>query len=86
MHGLLYVFMLLMPLTGLLGMNFTAYPLAFFGLPLPKFFMPNHAVSHWLFYLHKKFVWILIILIILHVLAAFKHLWINKDGVFQRMI
>ena len=35
--------------------------------------------------LHGIVAWVLVVLIGLHILAAFKHFFINKDGVFQRM-
>jgi len=35
---------------------------------------------------HYYFGWILVALITLHILAAFKHHFINKDGVLRRML
>jgi cytochrome b561 len=35
--------------------------------------------------MHSVIAWVFVGLISLHLLAALKHLLINKDGVFQRM-
>lgn len=84
-HFLLYVCMLVMPLTGFLGASFSKYGIAFFGHQLPEWTVKNHDIAEQFFEIHETFAWILVVLVILHVLAALKHLIINKDGVFQRM-
>ena len=84
-HVLLYLCLFLMPLSGALGAAFSKHGLAFFGHPLPRLVAPDHAMSERLFGLHGVVLWVLIALLALHVLAALKHLLIDKDGVFQRM-
>lgn len=84
-HWLLYVCIILMPLTGFLASSFGKYGIAFFGLPLPRWVNQNHDISSLLFKWHGIIAWVLVVLIVLHVLAAFKHLFINKDRIFQRM-
>lgn len=84
-HYLLYVCIIVMPLSGFLGESFGKYGIAFFGWPLPKWFNANQAISGMLFQIHNITVWVLVALVSLHVLAALKHFFINKDGVFQRM-
>lgn len=87
-HGvqlLLYFCMIMMPVTGFLGASFGTHGIAFFGWPIPKW-APQHAdLSEQLFEIHGVIAWALVVLIAVHVLAALKHLWIDKDGVFQRM-
>lgn len=85
-HGALYLMMVLMPLTGYLGAAFSGDGVAFFGLPMPDWSSKNDALKEQLFAAHSTIAWILVGLITVHVAAAFKHLWINKDGVFQRML
>ena len=84
-HGLLYLCLILMPLTGFLGAAFGPYGVAFFGLSLPDWAPHIKSVSHPLFSLHGILAWTLVSLISLHILAAIKHALINKDGVIKRM-
>lgn len=84
-HLLLYVCMVGMPLTGFIGASFGKHGISFFGWPLPVWTAKNSFIAEQLFETHEIIAWILIGLIVLHVLAAFKHLLWNKDGVFQRM-
>lgn len=84
-HLLLYICIVLMPLTGYLGASYGKHGVAFFGHPLPDWVTKNPKLSDQLFDIHGIVVWVLVALIALHVLAAFKHLLIDKDGVFQRM-
>ena len=84
-HVLLYFCMLIMPITGFFGASFSKYGVTFFGVPLPNIVKPSHTLSGQLFEVHGIVAWILVGLIALHLLAAIKHLVINKDKVFQRM-
>ena len=84
-HLLLYTCMVGMPLTGFIGASFGKHGISFFGWPLPVWTPKNAALAEQLFEIHGTIAWILVGLVVLHVLAAFKHLLWNKDGVFQRM-
>jgi cytochrome b561 len=84
-HWLLYVCMILMPLTGFIGASYSKYGVALFGLKIPDWASKNHDIAEIFFDIHGIIAWILVMLIILHVLAALKHLLINQDGIFQRM-
>jgi cytochrome b561 len=86
-HYLLYLFIILMALVGWVGSVAEGYIPSFFNLfslNLP-FIQKNEALGELLFQYHTYFAYILIGLITLHILAALKHLLINKDGVFERM-
>lgn len=85
MQGLLYVAMILMPITGYLGSAFGPDSMSFFGLNLPKWLLPNHAIAELIFNIHGVVIWVLISLVSIHVLGALKHLLVDKDGIFQRM-
>lgn len=85
-QGLLYVCMIVMPLTGFIGASFSKHAIVFFGLPLPSWVNPNHDIAELFFEVHETVAWILVALVGLHVLGAFKHLFIDKDAVFQRML
>lgn len=84
-HWLLYLWMLLLPLTGIIGSEYSRAGLAFFGIPLPAGVTPDRATAHQFFEIHSTLVWLLVILVVLHVLAALKHLVVNRDAVFRRM-
>jgi len=84
-HWLLYAWMLLLPITGIVGSEYSRAGLAFFGIPLPAGLAPDRATAHQFFEIHSTLVWLLVILVILHVLAALKHLVVNRDAVFRRM-
>jgi len=85
MHFLLYACIIVMPLTGFFGSSFGKHDIVFFGLPLPRWVTPNPDLTKLFFDIHVVVAWTLIVLISLHALAAFKHLIVDKDGVFQRM-
>ena len=57
----------------------------FFGWALPRLFEANRALAKIFYVTHGITVWILMALLVVHVLAALKHLLIDRDGVFQRM-
>lgn len=84
-HFMLYICMILMPLTGYLGASYSKDGVAFFGWQLPQWMNANHDVAEQFFEIHETIAWILIALILLHVMAAFQHLFFKKDGVFHRM-
>lgn len=84
-HVLLYFCMLIMPITGFIGALFSRYGVVFFGMKLPNWLNENHVISEQVFEVHAVVAWILVGLIALHILAAIKHLAINRDNVFQRM-
>jgi cytochrome b561 len=84
-HVLLYVCMLLMPISGFMGASLGKYGIVFFGVQLPIWFNQRHDLSELFFEVHEWVAWIFVGLIVLHVFAAMKHLLVNKDRVFQRM-
>lgn len=84
-HFLLYVCMIVMPMSGYLGSSFTKYPILYFGMRLPHWGWDAPALKDLCSQVHLVTVTIFIILIAIHVAAALKHLLVNRDGVFQRM-
>ena len=86
-HYLLYVLMLVIPLSGYLASNFSKHGINFFNsiklAPwgnddklLYAIFNQTHIVSSWL----------LLALVLVHVLAALKHLLVDHDTVFSHML
>lgn len=82
---LLYGCMVLLPITGFLGASYSKSGVNFFGLQLPSWLIPNHAAAEQFFSAHEALVWLLVTLVALHGAAGLKHLFIDKDNVFQRM-
>ena len=84
-HHLLYLLLVLMPVTGYLGRSWSEDGVAWFGLPLPAWAVPSEALSEQWFGIHITIAWVLVAVVALHVAAGLKHLLIDKDGVFFRM-
>ncbi len=85
-HFALYVLLVLMPLTGYLGASFGGDGVAFFGLPTPAWAAKNDTLKEQLFTVHSIIAWVLVAFVAVHVLAALKHLLVDRDRVFQRML
>lgn len=85
-HRLLYVCMVAMTLSGYVEANFTKYGIKFFGYPLPPWGWEDKAISALLTKIHVFTSYIFVALIIIHVVAAFKHFLLDRDQVLQRML
>ena len=83
-HGLLYVCMVVMPLSGFLGSSFTKYPIKFFGTPLPRLWEANPDLKALCGAVHTGASYVFMALIALHIAAALAHA-LRRDGVFSRM-
>jgi cytochrome b561 len=85
-HALLYMCLIVMPLSGFAASQFTKYGVNYFGLfKIPPMGSENKVVYDLLQGIHGVTATLLITVVVIHVLAAFKHLLINRDRVFQRM-
>ena len=84
-HILLYVVMVLLPVTGYLGVALSGHAVSYFGLPLPGWAAKNGPLKEQLFTVHSVIAWVLVALVSAHVLGALKHLLKDRDGVFHRM-
>jgi cytochrome b561 len=85
-HRLLYLCILLQPLSGYLGSSFGKFGVRFFGIPLPQWGWEDKALHSFFEVIHEAVAVALIVLIAIHVLAALKHLLVDRDQVFQRML
>lgn len=86
-HILLYLVILIMPLSGWIISAASSHPPSFWGLfrlPLP-FFVSNNLASFF-HDLHITCAWLLSTLIIIHTLAVLKHVFINRDDVLQKIL
>ncbi|HYN12950.1 MAG TPA: cytochrome b/b6 domain-containing protein, partial [Burkholderiales bacterium] len=85
-HFLLYACLIAQPLVGYLGSSFTRYPIKYFGLTLPHWGWDAPALKELFGTIHFGIACLLTALVAIHVAAALKHLLVNRDGVFQRMV
>jgi cytochrome b561 len=85
-HGLLYVLFFAVPLVGWVYSSAAGFPVVLFGwLPLPNWVLPDKALAALIKPWHANLAFALAALVLLHVLAAFKHQFVNKDRLIQRM-
>lgn len=86
-HGLIYVFLIVMPVTGFLATNAHGFPLQWFGLftvwsPISK--TPDIAWT--LSAIHEISARVLLVLVGLHLAAALFHHVIKRDGTLYKML
>ena len=85
-HVLLYVLMFAVPLSGYFYTSAAGYPVVYLGLvQLPTFIAPDPALKSSLKELHELLTDVILAVVVLHVLAALKHQFIDKDGLLRRM-
>ncbi|MDX8399961.1 MAG: cytochrome b [Gallionellaceae bacterium] len=85
-HYLLYVLIFVVPLSGWLMSSAKGFKTVWFGvLPLPDLLAKNKALGHLLTTVHESLNYILLALVVMHVAAALKHHFIDKDDVLKRM-
>jgi len=79
-HALQCAALLIQPLSGFLGSEFSGYPVRFFGVPLSAWASKNIALKEALSVVHLATSWTIVGLIALHVAGALKHSVIDRDG------
>jgi cytochrome b561 len=84
-HLLLYICMVVAPLAGYLGSNFSKHGVRFFGLVLAPWGPDWPAAYSFLVGLHDASTYLLLALTIGHVAMALKHALIERDGIFARI-
>lgn len=84
-HFVLYACLLALPASGYLGSSFTRYPIKYFGITLPHWGWDAPALKEVCSGVHFGVVCALMAVLALHVAAALKHLFVDRDGVFERM-
>jgi cytochrome b561 len=86
-HWAFYLFMFALPITGWLITSSAGLPVSFFGwFVIPTLIAPNDNLRPLLETIHEWLAYGLIALFSLHLLAALKHHFINKDDILRRMI
>jgi len=86
-HGLLYALLVLMPVAGFTASNFSKYGVTYFGLfKIGPLFAENKTLYELFQGIHHAASEVLVIVICIHIAGALKHLLLDKDGVFFRML
>ena len=86
-HGLLYLLFFVVPLVGWVYTSAAGFSVVWFGvLPLPDFVAPDKGLAALIKPWHGYFAFALAGLVALHVAAALKHHWIDRDGLLKRML
>ena len=86
-HYVLYALMIAIPLTGWLMSSAKGFQTVYFGvLPIPDLLTKNKELGETLNLVHRYLNYTLIAIIAVHIGAAMKHHFINKDDILRRML
>jgi len=86
-HGLLYVVLLAMPLSGWLYNSAAGFPLKWFGqFALPRLFTRDRDVAELAVEAHETLFLVLAALVTIHAAAALLHHYVFRDRTLQRML
>jgi len=85
-HWGLYALFFAVPLAGWAYSSASGYPVVVYGvIPLPDFVHKDKALAEVLKLSHETLAWLLMSLVVLHVGAAMKHTFVDRDGLLRRM-
>lgn len=86
-HHLMYGLFFAVPLFGWAYSSAAGFPIVWFGVwPLPDLLPADKALAELIKPLHQWSALALMGLALLHVAAAYKHQWVDRDGLLQRML
>ena len=86
-HGMLYVLIVAMPLSGWWFNSVSGKPLQWFKqFNLPALAEKNDELRHFAHGMHEYLFWFLILVLVAHVGAALKHHVFDNDNVLRRML
>lgn len=86
-HHLLYALFFIVPLVGWAYSSAAGFPIVWFGvLQLPDFMPVDKALAEAIKPWHLWSAYALAALVLLHVAAALKHQWVDRDGLLSRML
>lgn len=84
-HHLLYLLLVLQPLTGYISSSFSGYKTKFWGLPLPHWGWKNPQLNEFFTSIHEICGTALAVVIGLHVLGVLWHLCYDQVNLLNRM-
>lgn len=86
-HRLLYLLLIVQPIIGYLNNGAHGYPWSIYGYyTIPAIIAKDAVQAEWLKAAHLGVGTAIVALVLLHVLGAFYHAVIRRDGVVQRMV
>lgn len=86
-HLLLYLLMLILPLSGWLMSSAKGVPTVYFGvLPIRDLVAKDKQLGEDLEEIHEWLAYVLAILVAIHIAAALKHQFVDRDGLIGRML
>jgi len=86
-HGVLYLMIAAIPLTGWWFNSLRGFPLQWFKLfNLPAIAGKNEELAKTAVMIHEYLFWLLLLVLVAHVGGALKHHLIDKDNVLRRML
>jgi cytochrome b561 len=85
-HIALYLLFFAVPLVGWAYTSAAGFPVVWFGvLPLPDFVPKDKELAELIKPWHENLAWAMALLVLLHIAAALKHHFIDRDGLLDRM-
>jgi cytochrome b561 len=84
-HALLYAALFVQPLAGYLGSVYSGYPVRLFGMTLPAWGRADPSLKDLFSTVHYVNSWVIAAAVTLHVAAALKHAFVDRDGLLSRM-
>ena len=84
-HHLLYLLMVALPLSGIIMAIYSKYGIKWFGLELIKG-LDNKDMRELFYEAHEIIGLIILLVIIVHIIGALKHKFIDKDDTLKRML
>jgi cytochrome b561 len=85
-HLLMYIVLIAMPISGWIMTSASGKPPRFFSWILSLPVLHSKSISENAWQVHQAITIIILVLVSIHVLAAFYHYFIKKDNVLQRML
>ncbi len=86
-HALLYVLMFAVPLSGYFYSLAAGVPVVYLGVwPLPVLMGTDPVLKPVLKQLHIALVYVMLVIIMVHILAALKHHFVDRDSVLKRIL
>jgi cytochrome b561 len=86
-HLLLYALTLIIPLSGWLFSSASGFKVMYLGkIPLPDLVGKDKVLAGQLQLTHELLNYFLAVVVLLHVAAALKHHWVDRDDVLKRML
>ncbi len=86
-HYAFYALLMLLPMSGIVMSAASNYPLSYFGLfTIPNVVAPDETLKDIMKERHEMLFNILVVVAVVHVGAALKHHFVNRDDVLRRML